>query len=98
MKNKPLIFGIITGIIAPLLCCIVVLYARFPQYMSVDYILNLWLGNDKTALPVIKASMLINLPIFLIALNRYKNQRFSRGVVIGTLVIGAYVFIIHFFK
>ncbi|MBX2984794.1 MAG: hypothetical protein LC109_13645 [Bacteroidia bacterium] len=98
MKNKPLIIGIITGILAPLLCCIVVLYARFPQYMSVSYIVDLWLGNDKTALPIIKASMLINLPIFLIALNRFKNQKFARGVVVGTLLIGAYIFIIHFFK
>lgn len=98
MKNKHLGIGIIIGIAAPLMCCILVLFARFPQYMNFEYVLNLWLGNDKTALSIIKASMLINLPIFLIALNRYKNQKFARGVVIGTLLIGAYIFFIHFFK
>jgi hypothetical protein len=96
MKNKALIAGILTGIIAPMIFSYALVVTRYPELLEFRFFRGLW-GGSQLGGPIIRLSVLINLPFFFISL-QFDKENFARGVLLGTLLIGFYIILLHLIK
>lgn len=96
MKNKALWGGILTGVLAPMIFSYVILVSRYPELLEFRFFKGLW-GGSQLGGPIIRLSVLINLPFFFISLQLDK-ENYAKGVLIGTLLIGFYIILLHLIK
>lgn len=94
MKNKGLFYGIISGALLPVLFSYLLIEANYPnQFFGLSAIKQLWTSSVYG--PILRLSVLINLPLFLILL-KFNKDYVARGVLFGTMIIGIYIIILHF--
>lgn len=93
MKTKIIIMGILTGIVLPIAFSYVMLNSQYPNLTNLDFFKKLWTGSEIGG-PIIRLSVLINVPLFFIAL-KFNKENYARGVLVGTMAIGFYIFVLH---
>jgi len=94
IKNKGLLYGIISGALLPVIFSYLLIEANYPnQFFGLSAIKQLWTSSVYG--PILRLSVLINLPLFLILL-KFNKDYVARGVLFGTMIIGIYIIILHF--
>jgi hypothetical protein len=90
---KVLIFSILIGILMPFLFSYLILIANYPEYYKLISMKILWTHPEYAT--VLRLSVLINLPIFMLLI-QFNKDYFAKGILIGTMIIGAYILLLHF--
>lgn len=91
-RNKEILIGIAIGTFLPVVFSFVLLASRYPEIIQTDFFRTLW-GGAKFG-PILRLSVLINLPVFFVLL-QFNKDNYSRGILLGTFVIGLYIFALH---
>jgi hypothetical protein len=93
MKNKYIWIGIPLGIISPILFSYILMEVHFSDaFYGFSGIKEIWTSSVYGTL--LRLSVIINLPIFMLLL-RFNKDILARGYLIGTMIIGAYIVILH---
>ena len=87
-----LIKGILLGIIAPIIACIV--YVVFINEETLENFINNFV-TDRNLPAIISLSLLINLALFFLKLKFNKDEQ-SRGILFSTFLYGAVIVILKF--
>ena len=90
--NK-IIYGVIVGLIMPILSFLLYFIFRFGQYSFADYLQ--FLIESKKLVNVLSLTVLPNLAPFMLFIN---SSRYSagRGVLTSTVLLGIVIFILKF--
>ena len=91
MKSD-LIKGILLGIIAPIIACIV--YVVFINEETLENFINNFV-TDRNLPAIISLSLLINLALFFLKLKFNKDEQ-SRGILFSTFLYGVVIVILKF--
>ena len=91
MKSD-LIKGILLGIIAPIIACIV--YVVFINEETLENFINNFV-TDRNLPAIISLSLLINLALFFLKLKFNKDEQ-SRGILLSTFLYGVVIVILKF--
>ena len=87
-----LIKGILLGIIAPIIACIV--YVVFINEETLENFINNFV-TDRNLPAIISLSLLINLALFFLKLKFNKDEQ-SRGILLSTFLYGVVIVILKF--
>ena len=87
-----LIKGILLGIIAPIIACIV--YVVFINEETLENFINNFV-TDRNLPAIISLSLLINLALFFLKLKFNKDEQ-SRGILFSTFLYGVVIVILKF--
>ena len=91
MKSD-LVKGVLLGIIAPIIACIV--YVVFINEETLENFINNFV-TDRNLPAIISLSLLINLALFFLKLKFNKDEQ-SRGILFSTFLYGVVIVILKF--
>ena len=87
-----LIKGVLLGVIAPIIACIV--YVVFIKEETLENFINNFV-TDGNLPKIISLSLLINLALFFLKLKFNKDEQ-SRGILLSTFLYGVVIVILKF--
>jgi len=91
-KKDNLKFGIVIGLIAPLLAMVIYYYWNFSRAMSISEYLYLLRTNKTLLTGVSSISLVANALFFTIYINTHRDKT-ARGIFVATLLYGIAVLV-----
>ncbi len=91
--KKQILIGVIIGLLTAFLISLLVFFNTNPGLTSADYFKVFF--NGKLIVPILSISLLGNLAAFFIFI-KFNKDYISRGILIATVLIGLFIFIIKF--
>lgn len=97
LKKDNLLFGVIMGLIAPMLALIIYFFVSFyPKGASFSEFIYFLRTNSILLTSVSTLSLFANAVIFTIYINSHRDKT-AKGIFVSTLVYGIFVLLVKFF-
>jgi hypothetical protein len=91
-KKDNLLFGIILGLIGPLLAMVIYYYWVFSRTIGFGEYLYVLIHNKQLLTAISSLSLLANAVLFTIYINTHRDKT-AKGVFVATLIYGIFVLV-----
>lgn len=96
-KKDNLRFGIVTGLVAPLLAMVIYYIVSFRHSLSVSEYLYVLKTNKPLLTGISSISLLANAILFTVYINTHRDST-AKGIFVSTLVYGIFVLLLKLFS